>query len=504
MKTKIYNLLSLLLIVSGMSLITSCDESLKIDKIVQGNPSILSFEPASGKAGVEVTITGENLRDVKTATLGGVEAQIRYVISQQSAVIVVPQGAKSGTIILKTGDDKIPPAQSEQSFTVVYPVPTYTNIPASGKVDGEIEIQGTNLDMVSKVLFKDTEGSITYQSGKELVVKVPFVADDHVDVKLFYTSEAGEQSIGTTGDAFEIIKPRPTINETFPTSLTEGQSVTLTGENLNLIEKILFGDVEASISRTESSITFRVPTLPATATVAVTAFYYEGTATLNLSNACHVFIPKVLYYPNQMFGAHRNANFGNMFNASTGVVSTTCILKETDKQATIDFAGVINSGIHFAINGPHNTTGGLRNYWCDKKAIAKGNTMDALISEGFGDFMTTRTLFQVLVASDSNQAEIINMVNNGQILELSPEATPTLFNGTIVPASNSCRSRNANEDITGKESLIFEVGSVVLFRNEKKAKVGLLRIREINVDQSLSKADNDSGASIVFDVYYQR
>lgn len=504
MKTKIYNLLSLILIVSGMYLFTSCDESLKIDKVVQGNPSILSFEPTSGKAGVEITISGENLRGVKTATLGGVEARIRYVISQQSVVIVVPQGAKSGAIILKTGDDKIPPAQSEQSFTVVYPVPTYTNIPSSGKVDGEIEIQGSNLDMVSKVLFKDVEGVITYQSEKELVVKVPFVADDNVDVSLFYTNEAGEQSTGTTGKAFEIIKPRPGIDGTFPANLIEGESVTLTGVNLKLIEKILFGDVEASISRSDdNALTIRVPTLPATATVAVVASYYQGTATLNLSDACQVFIPKVLYYPNQMFGAHRNANFGNMFNASTGVVSTTCILKEAAAQATIDFAGVINSGIHFAINGPHNTTGGLRNYWCDGKALAKSNTMDGLISEGFGDFMTTKTLFRVLTTSDAQEAEIINKVTTGQILELSPDATPTLFNGTIVAANNSCRTRNVTENSTDV-TLLFEVGSVILFKNEKKNKVGLLYIRQINIDQSQNKAYNDANASVVFDVYYQR
>jgi len=477
---------------------------LKIDKIIQGKPEITGFEPASGKAGVEVTIFGENLRDVKTATIGGVEAPIRYIISQQSLVIVVPVGAKSGMITLKTGEDV---AQSGQTFTVEYPVPAFTTIPASGKVDEEIEIQGTNLDVVSKVLFNDVEGAISYRSEKELVVKVPFVAENPVDVKLSYANNEGEQSIGTTGDAFEIIKPRPAINGSFPANLTEGEIVTLTGENLNLIEKIQFGTVEAIITRQDgTTLIFRVPTLPETATVEVTAPYYEGTATLDLSSACEIFIPKVFYYPNQMLGAHRNMNFGNMFNATIGSAMTTCALKIPELQATIDFAAVNNS-THFAINGPHNTVGGLRNYWCDGKTFIKGTTLDALIAEGYGDFMTTKTLFLVLLGSDPSQAEIINQVVSGQITELSPEATPTLFNGTIVAINNNARTRNngsATEGVDYEDAFVFKVGSVVLFKNEKKNRVGLLYIREVNVDYSVNKTENDSNASVVFDIYYQR
>lgn len=499
MNTKKYNLFALILVLAV--LFTACDETLNVEKFEQGTPEISSFEPASGKAGTEITIAGSNLRDVKTATIGGVNAAIRYVISQESVIIVAPVGAKSGVVALS--DAKVT-VESSESFTVLYPQPAYNTMPVQGAVDADIEIQGTNLDVVTKVLFKDVETKISYQSDKELVVKVPFVADDHVDITLYYANAQGEQSISTTGKVFEIIKPRPRIDGTFPANLTEGESVTITGENLKLIEKILFGDVEAAISRAEAtSLTFRVPTLPATATVAVTAPYYEGTAVLNLSDACEVFIPKVFYYPNLMLGAHRNMSFGNMFNASTGGVYTTCVLKETAAQATIDFAAVNNSD-HFAINGPHNTLTGLKNYWCDSKTFIKANTLDGLIAEGYGDFVTTRTLFLVLLKSNADQAEIIEKVVAGDITELSPEATPTLFNGTIVADKNTARIQKKSEAEGLENSTVFKVGSVVLFKNEKKNKLGLLYIRQINVDPNQEKAYNDSNGSVVFDVYFQR
>ncbi len=497
MKNKIQSIAFLLV----LTFFTSCDEKLTIDTLVQGAPEIDSFEPESGKSGTEITITGSYLRDILSATIGGTEAPIKYKISQEKMVVVVPTGAKSGKIVLKTKAENV---ESGSNFTVVFPTPALQKVPASGKVDEEIEIQGSNLDAVTKVFFKETEATITFQSDKELVVKVPFVADDRVDVYLQYLNEQGTQRIGTTGSAFEIVKDRPGIGTAMPAKVTEGEVITLNGENLNLVESVLFGATPAVITRKEASvISFRIPTLPQTATVAVTASYYAGTASLTLSDACEVFIPKVFFYPNLMLGAHRS-DIGNIINATTGVVNTACILKDKAAQITQDFASVFNSNYDFALNGPHNTTGGLRNYWCDGKTFITGTTADALIAEGYGDFLATKTLFLVLQDSDPVQAGIINKVKSGALTEISPEATPVLFNGSIVINGNSVRSRRTNEAEDLTSAVIYKAGSVVVFFNERKNKSGILLIREVNVNYTQAKAYNDSNASIVFDLYYQR
>ena len=146
MKNKLYNLLVLFVLVT----LTSCNEKLNIETEPQGAPEISEFAPASGKAGTEVTVKGSNLRDIVSATVGGVEAQILYKLSQQEIVIVVPrEGTKSGKIVLSTSrkDDSSQGARAEstQSFTVTYPTPSVTSFPKSGRVGNNVELLGLSL-----------------------------------------------------------------------------------------------------------------------------------------------------------------------------------------------------------------------------------------------------------------------------------------------------------------------------------------------------------------------
>ena len=146
MKNKFYSLF----IFFVLTALAGCNEKESTDVIEQGDPQIIEFTPTSGKFGQEITIKGEFLRDIQKATIGGVEATIRYKLSQQEIVIVVPANAGNGKILLSTKEKK---TESEQSFTIVYPVPQVKNVPAGAHVGDQIEIQGENLDIVSKVCF---------------------------------------------------------------------------------------------------------------------------------------------------------------------------------------------------------------------------------------------------------------------------------------------------------------------------------------------------------------
>ena len=175
MKNKFYNLF----IFFVLTALAGCNEKESTDVIEQGDPQIIEFTPTSGKFGQEITIKGEFLRDIQKATIGGVEATIRYKLSQQEIVIVVPANAGNGKIVLSTKEKK---TESEQSFTIVYPVPQVKNVPAGAHVGDQIEIQGENLDIVSKVCFGDKEASISYQSEREIVATIPFVITDRKSV----------------------------------------------------------------------------------------------------------------------------------------------------------------------------------------------------------------------------------------------------------------------------------------------------------------------------------
>ena len=137
---------------------------MSIETEIQGAPEISEFTPTSGKAGTEITVKGSNLRDIVSATIGGVESQILYKLSQQEIVIVVPrEGTKSGKIVLATSrkDDagestRAESAQSSPSLST----PRVTDFPKGGRVGNNVEILGADLDIISKVFMGDEEGEI--------------------------------------------------------------------------------------------------------------------------------------------------------------------------------------------------------------------------------------------------------------------------------------------------------------------------------------------------------
>ena len=85
MKNKFYSLF----IFFVLTALAGCNEKESTDVIEQGDPQIIEFTPTSGKFGQEITIKGEFLRDIQKATIGGVEATIRYKLSQQGKSFLV-------------------------------------------------------------------------------------------------------------------------------------------------------------------------------------------------------------------------------------------------------------------------------------------------------------------------------------------------------------------------------------------------------------------------------
>ncbi|MEO5157290.1 IPT/TIG domain-containing protein, partial [Bacteroides ovatus] len=377
MKNKLHYFILLFVLAA----LTGCNEKLSIETEIQGAPEISEFTPTSGKAGTEITVKGSNLRDIVSATIGGVESQILYKLSQQEIVIVVPrEGTKSGKIVLATSrkDDagESTRAESAQSFSVTYPTPRVTDFPKGGRVGNNVEILGADLDIISKVFMGDEEGEIIYQSEKEIAVKVPFIIDDEATVSLKYANQTGGESEikGESGD-FIVEKDEPEIEKIDQESLMERSLLTLGGKNLNLIEYIYFGEEKyAPVSQNGSTIVFRVPTLPETRTVKIKVTYYRETKEIILSDACEVIRMKNLFSANQAIGTRNSKyGYGSMLNGNSAdgnPICTPCVLKEEENFDKIDFAGYVNSGLDFALNSPDailnpdpaNTKNNLKNY----------------------------------------------------------------------------------------------------------------------------------------------
>lgn len=514
MKNKLYNLLVLFVLAT----LASCNEKLSIETDIQGTPEISGFAPTSGKAGTQITVKGSNLRDIVTATIGGTEAQILYKLSQQEIVIVVPrEDAKSGKIILSTSRkddaDESVHVESEQSFTVTYPTPVVTEYPKRGRVGNNVEILGTDLDIISKVFMGNEEGEIIYQSEEEIAVKVPFIIDDNATVSLKYTDQTGSESeIKGEQDGFAIEKDEPEIEKIDQESLMERSLLTLSGKHLNLIEYIYFGEEKCEpVSREENVIVFRVPTLPETCTVTIKVTYYKETKKIILSDACRVIRMKNLFSANQAIGTRNSKyGYGSMLNGNSAdgnPICTPCVLKDEENLDKIDFAGYVNSGLDFAFNSPDailnpdpaNTKNNLKNYWCGTAAVPNAENFTV-----FAPFTAVQTRFFVLNAT--THAALIEQIRAGRD---QLEITPSLFTSLNITKS-SARTRKSSEAAGTVSEQIFDAGSVVVFYNKHKDKYGILDILEVHVDytqaNNINNGDkNNQGiAYITFDLYYQR
>lgn len=510
MKNKLYNLLVLFVLV----VLTSCNEKLNIETETQGAPEISEFAPASGKAGTEVTVKGSNLRDIVSATVGGVEAQILYKLSQQEIVIVVPrEGTKSGKIVLSTSrkDDASQGARAEstQSFTVTYPTPSVTSFPKSGRVGNNVEILGSNLDIISKVLMGGEEGEIIYQSEKEIAVKVPFIIDDNATVTLKYTNQTGgESEVKGESDDFAVEKDEPEIEKIDQTSLMERSLLTLSGKYLNLIEYIYFGEEKcAPVSQEENVIVFRVPTLAETSTVKIKVTYYKETKEITLSDACQVIRMKNLFSANQAIGTRNSKyGYGSMLNGNSAdgnVVCTPCVLKDKENHDKIDFGAYVNSGLEIQLGSPDAILtpdkDNLKNYWCGTSSLP-----DTGKYSEYESFAAVQTRFYVL--NSTTHATLIEQIRTGRD---QFDIISELFTSLNI-SKTTARTRKKTEAPGTVSEQIFEKGSVVVFYNSHKDKYGILDILDVYVDydqaSNINNGDkNNQGiAYILFDLYYQR
>ena len=497
-------LTALLLLVAG------CNETLYINEIKEEAPEITQIAPTSGPIGSEIVITGSNLLYIQSAKMGDVELTIKYRLSQSQLVAEVTNQCVGGKITLSSSNGA---ATSSENFTVTYAVPSIQAIPAVASVGGEIEIIGTDMSSITRVTINEVDATITYRTKKELGIKIPLVAKGDATIAFFYQNKEGEQTAPMECEAtLEVTKPTPVISSTFPAHVKEGSVITLEGQKLELVDKIKFGEVEATIlTKFTNVLTLRVPTLPVTAIVGVTASYFNETESLTLSTACEVFIPLVYHYEGVVMGAHRNGTLDSFMDAKSGKTIGACLLPNNKElQQQVDFALGASSNINLALYGPQGLLSMLRNFWCNGKVLAPTSvgTVEEYAKIGLGDIFSTTTLFTVLQESNENQTRLIAAVRNGSIDEISIAKTAELFDNAKVPFTlSSVRTRTAAENKTSPtltSASIFEEGSVIAFINEAKNKRGLIWVKNIVLDYSWNATVLNSSGSMTFDIYYQR
>ena len=217
-------------------------------------PAFTSVTPNPVKAGTNLTIAGTNLDLVLSVKLGGgkvIEAEDFDTHSATQIVISVPADTKDGKVIMVPASG----VEVTSANDLVMVIPTVAVTPVTLKNGEDITVTGTNLDLISRVVFGGNKQGTIKAGGTatEILVTVP---DDAIDGVVSFFTRADKE---ITGPNLTMIVPA--FSSFSPTSARAGTAVTIAGTDLDLITKVTFtGGIDGTIgARTETSLAVTVP-----------------------------------------------------------------------------------------------------------------------------------------------------------------------------------------------------------------------------------------------------
>jgi hypothetical protein len=198
--------------------------------------AILGIEPLQARPGDVITITGTYLNlvkeviFVKNKTVMAFESQ-----SKTQLQVKIPTDAQTGIIVLSNGEPEPILIESETPVTVSLPAITQIT-PNPVKAGTLLSLQGSNLDLVRDVIFGGgkTVTEFVSKSQQKIDLMVPADAKDG-KIKLVVASEVGVET------ATELVLAVPVIAGISPNPVGNGQTLTVTGTDLDLITTATFG-----------------------------------------------------------------------------------------------------------------------------------------------------------------------------------------------------------------------------------------------------------------------
>lgn len=238
-------------------------------------PTVTAATPNPVKGGEVLTIKGTNLDLVTNINFPNVSNAVECASKTASQItVIVPETAQSGTLTLNTNSGK----SVSVTYNVVNPAITSTSTPIVG---GEsLTLYGTNLDLVSDVVFSSTSDDvqITSQTATELKIKIPNTvvgsSKIYIKTKNGNTIEALTVMVTPTKLAY--------ITSTL-SSINAGETLTLIGGNFDKVTQVTLGGKAVTWSVASASTMFVViPGNTATGNLALVLTTADGSATYTL------------------------------------------------------------------------------------------------------------------------------------------------------------------------------------------------------------------------------
>ena len=235
------------------------------DELTIGDPTVSGLSVATAKAGEDAVISGEYLQMIETVTFtDGVTvdaSEFTYNEDYTTLTVTIPAAAATGDVVCTSYAGK---DFTAGEYTPV--VPTNLSVSPEGAIKaGEtVTISGENLDVVSSIDLNGASGiSFTYNDDGTITFEMPAEAADGSAT----LSLSNGESVSVD---YTVV--HPAITAVTPTEIVAGASITITGTDLDLVDKVELNGAEATITnQSETEITATTSTSSTTGTVVVTA-----------------------------------------------------------------------------------------------------------------------------------------------------------------------------------------------------------------------------------------
>ena len=256
-------------------------EDVKLDKFFVGQEGNLS-----GKAGDELTIKGDYLN-----LMHGVIFEENDTVKEEeflshdryTIVVRIPEAARTG--IIKLTDLAAEPSELESEEALEVQTPTVESLsPAKPKAGQSVTVKGTLLGQVESISMQGAEvkaENFSSQRSDQIVFVLPAEATDG-EVMLVLKS-------GVEVPAGSIETVVPTNLKAEPAPVKNGATLTISGNDLDLITSVVFPNAADAATITAQSVSELKVTVPETA--------QSGDITLSLANGKQVTVAYTVKSP---------------------------------------------------------------------------------------------------------------------------------------------------------------------------------------------------------------
>lgn len=444
MKTIFHTML--ILAISAL-MFQSCKETPFFNKEAEVAPAITSFSPAEGPAGTLITVKGVGLQHISEAYIGEQKVSLKNRVSDEELVIEATATGRTGPITLKDGQIS---ATGTGTFTYTYVTPQITVVPGSLTVGDISVIKGVNLNAVAEIYVGNKKVEIISAVSNEVAFKVPFVADATVKISIRYFDGTSQQTlIADQSSAMNTFLP--VVQSLSSATPKVGQTLVLTGNNLNYIDSVKIGN-------TNMVITAKTATSLSLGLVDNTSEFADGNNTLPLvfysyqAEYVHTvqniqyYVPSYYFFDNRdIYGRHRDhANNNTFFCLETGLGYTPntfdsldplvntkkktstnnsidkTLISKAEYESVMPYFHLYDLGSNISIWSPAQQNSVLKGFLKDVEfktpGVGSGGTS---ITNGGGYSGTPVLAFRILDPSVAAEAAVIDQVKNQSFSQLN-------------------------------------------------------------------------------------